>query len=151
MKFLTAGLDHKICLWYINSQNQRSSTEIVHDIHTSRINSIFHDDVTNTLYSGSEDKRLIGYSIELQKCLFGKDRLEAGVRDVHPIKQNPHLIIANFVDETIKLFDCRTSTFPLNIKTNSKSTMHQSMSMHQNSNLISLGDATGNLNIWDLR
>lgn len=89
----TGGLDKKLFFWKIDDQFT-AHTQIVHELHTSKINCLYYDGYSDSIFSGGQDCRLIKYQVDRQVSLLGHDKFESSIRDIAPIKTNPHLLLA---------------------------------------------------------
>lgn len=81
-QWMTGGNDHKICMWSYEKLICKSTqfcTKTVHSLHSSGILSLHYDPVHEIVYSGGQDSKLIGFSIERNANLLPSGRQSAPV------------------------------------------------------------------------
>jgi WD40 repeat protein len=161
-KWITGGTDRKIVLWDVGSSKpfNQCATEDLHNLHTSAILSMFYDNRSQTIYSGGQDCRILGWSLSEQRNLLSDERKGGAVRDIIPISTHPSLLLLGIIDKahSLQVFDTRTQKSELCIETNNSgasadensNSRYVKASIHENGYLVSMG-IQNSVCIWDLR
>ncbi|KAM0752778.1 hypothetical protein T439DRAFT_182390 [Meredithblackwellia eburnea MCA 4105] len=97
LRFATAGYpDKTIHLWTLRSKKGNEVTEVKSSekshTHTSLITALAYSNIQETLFSGSQDKRVIAYDIETARSLWARKE-DLAVTDVQCIAQKSLLLV----------------------------------------------------------
>lgn len=159
--FLTGGDDRNVCFWSFSEDlSDEPSVSVLHNKHTSAVQSLVFDAKRNMVISGGADCKIIMYDLAKAHPDYTPDefKLRSGCRIsnivARPTDPNTLLLSLSTASEQLALFDIRSKSIVryFGWPEGDALSKYAAPSWHAKGNYFACGSISSNVvNIWDVR